>query len=259
MQVVYRDQPEVRLSWKLVPFFSMRMSENTPSIRHFDAIMTPSWQVPPALSVKRHLPITKADVLQTFCTYKVLYTKKAGAENRRGTSHARRHARGHKLQRCRHRVGLLINLYSVSRWSVGISSDQSKTFLIFSVSKMNVSFNQRNKTCFYLNIYDNDNIYFVRKINNTKIKHQAAILALIHLFPMSFQDHLSSCDHSLIQCVHPQCRQDVKRSLLAQHLETECLYRQVSCTYCNGTFPFNSLKVSTWESLSSGRYYCNRV
>ena len=32
------DQPEVRLSWKLVPFFSMRMSK----IRHFDAILASS-------------------------------------------------------------------------------------------------------------------------------------------------------------------------------------------------------------------------
>ena len=135
----------------------------------------------------------------------------------------------------------------MSRWSAAISGDQSETFLIFSVSKKNVSFNQRNKTCFYL--VCTMKIYILWEKKNTKIKHQAAILALIHLSPMSFQDHLSSCDHSLIQCVHPQCRQDVKRSLLAQHLETECLYRQVSCNYCNGTFPFNSLKVSTWESL----------
>ena len=28
---------------------------------------------------------------------------------------ARRHARGHRLQRCRQRVGLLVNLYSVAQ------------------------------------------------------------------------------------------------------------------------------------------------
>ena len=97
-----RDQPGVGLSWKLVPCFSMRMSE----IRHFDAILTPSWQVPPALlTFKRHLPVTKADVLY-------LCTKKAGGKNCRenlpgwridgddemreanGEACARRHARG---------------------------------------------------------------------------------------------------------------------------------------------------------------------
>ena len=55
-----RDQPEVRLSWKLVPFSSMRMSK----IRHQYAILTPSWLVlPPLLTFKRHLPVTKAAVL----------------------------------------------------------------------------------------------------------------------------------------------------------------------------------------------------
>ena len=55
----------------------MRMSK----IRHQYAILTPSWQVPPALlTFKRHLPVTKADDLLTFCTYKVLYTKKAGID-----------------------------------------------------------------------------------------------------------------------------------------------------------------------------------
>ena len=37
-----RDQPEVQLLWELVHFFSMRMSENTPSIRHFDTILVSS-------------------------------------------------------------------------------------------------------------------------------------------------------------------------------------------------------------------------
>ena len=37
-----RDQPEVQLLCKLVHFFSMRMSENTPSIRHFDTILVSS-------------------------------------------------------------------------------------------------------------------------------------------------------------------------------------------------------------------------
>ena len=48
------------------PFSSMRMSK----IRHQYAILTPSWLVPPALlTFKRHLPVTKADVVLTFCTY----------------------------------------------------------------------------------------------------------------------------------------------------------------------------------------------
>ena len=39
------------------------------NLSRFDAILTPSWQVPPALvTFKWHLPVTKADVLLTFCT-----------------------------------------------------------------------------------------------------------------------------------------------------------------------------------------------
>ena len=101
----------------LSPFFNAHV-QNTPSIRHFDAILTPSWQVPHALlTFKRHLPVTKADILLMFCTYKVLYTKKAGGKNCRETFQdgilmatmkcSRRHPRGHQRQRCRHRVGVL--------------------------------------------------------------------------------------------------------------------------------------------------------
>ena len=61
---------------KTCPIFFMRMSK----IRHFDAILTPSWRVSPTLlTFRRHLPVTKADVLLTFCTYKVLYAKKKTA------------------------------------------------------------------------------------------------------------------------------------------------------------------------------------
>ena len=81
--------------------------------------MTPSWLVLAArLTFKRHLPGTKTDVLLTFCTYKVQYPKKkkpavktAGVTSQDGILMvtmrcARRHARGHQLQRCWERVGL---------------------------------------------------------------------------------------------------------------------------------------------------------
>ena len=59
------NQPEVRLPWNVVPFLLCAC----PRIRNRYAILTPSWQVPPALlTLNRHLPVTKADVLLTFCT-----------------------------------------------------------------------------------------------------------------------------------------------------------------------------------------------
>ena len=63
-------------------------------IRYQYAILTPSWLVPSELlTFQRHFPATKANVLLTFCTYKVLYTKKAGGKNCRGTSQTMRCAR----------------------------------------------------------------------------------------------------------------------------------------------------------------------
>ena len=111
---------------KTCPLFFNAHVQNTPSIRHFDAILTPSWQVSPALlTFRRHFPVTKTDVLLTFCTCKVLYAKKNGGQNYRGNLPggvlmatircARRHARGHQHQRRRHGVGLLVDYLFCAR------------------------------------------------------------------------------------------------------------------------------------------------
>ena len=105
---------------KTCPLFFNAHVQNTPSIRHFWRHIDAIWQVSPALlTFRRHLPVTKADVLLTLCTYKVLYAKKAGGKNSRGNLLGGvlmatmrcvwRHARGHQHQRCRHGVGLLVD------------------------------------------------------------------------------------------------------------------------------------------------------
>ena len=64
----------------------------------------------------RHLwPLS--DIFQlrrlTFCSrFKVPLWKKPAVKTTGGICRARRHARGHKLQRSRHRVGILVDLYS---------------------------------------------------------------------------------------------------------------------------------------------------
>ena len=92
---------EVQLSWKLVPFFSMRMFENTPFWCH--PVKSPQ----ALLTFKRHLPVTKADIL-------CLYRKKAGGKNCRGN------LPGWRIDMCEDinfkgadRVGLLVDLYFV--------------------------------------------------------------------------------------------------------------------------------------------------
>ena len=118
-----RDQPEVRLSWKLVPFSSMRMSKIRHQYAIFYAILTPSWLVP------RHF-WSLSDICRlrrlTFCWRFVFIRsyvrKKPAVKTAGGTSQdgvlmatmrcARWHAaRGHRLQRCRQRVGLLVDLF----------------------------------------------------------------------------------------------------------------------------------------------------
>ena len=107
-------RPEVHLSWKRSPFFSMSMSENTPFWRHIDSVLASSHAL---LTFKRHFPVTKADVLYIY--KKTPPVKSAGGTCQDGVLMttmrcARRHARGHKLQRWRHGVGLLVDLYFVT-------------------------------------------------------------------------------------------------------------------------------------------------
>ena len=86
-----KDEDTIEMNQKsnscenLSPFFQCAC----PKIRHQYAILTPYWRhpgkSPPALlTFKRHLPVTKPDVLLMFYTYKVLYTKKSGGKNCRG-------------------------------------------------------------------------------------------------------------------------------------------------------------------------------
>ena len=93
----------------------MRMSKIRHQYAIFYAILTPSGKFPRRfLTFRRHLPVTKANVFLTFCTYKVVYAKKAGGKNCRGnllggilmaTMRCAKDARGHQHQRCRHGVG----------------------------------------------------------------------------------------------------------------------------------------------------------
>ena len=95
-------QPEIQLSRKLVPFF---FNARVRKYANQYAILTPSQYVPPALlTFNRHLPVTKADVLY-FCTKKPAVKTAGGTYPIDGVGWrrlrcARRHARGHKLQRC---------------------------------------------------------------------------------------------------------------------------------------------------------------
>ena len=96
----------------------MRMSENTPSIRHFDAIQASS---PGTFDLKATI-----SSYESWCFADVLYqnTKKPAVKTAGGTCQdgvlmatmrcAGRHTRGHQLHRCRQRAGHLVNLVNIS-------------------------------------------------------------------------------------------------------------------------------------------------
>ena len=98
---------------KICPFFNAH-------VRKY-AILTAYWRHPGKFP--RHFwPLS--DIAGYESWRFILIYEKAGAQNcrwnlpgwrRMATMRcAKRHARGYKVQRCRHRVGLLVNLYSVA-------------------------------------------------------------------------------------------------------------------------------------------------
>lgn len=60
-----------------------------------------------------------------------------------------------------------------------------------------------------------------------------------------FQGHSGVCEHAVIDCVHSQCKKQLQRSHLGEHLQNECEYRNIKCEFCETELSFASLKVST--------------
>ncbi|XP_046855642.1 TNF receptor-associated factor 6-B-like isoform X3 [Xenia sp. Carnegie-2017] len=56
------------------------------------------------------------------------------------------------------------------------------------------------------------------------------------------EGHYQVCEHALINCIHKQCNIQLPRSLLGEHLQNDCEYRNVKCEYCGKDVPHASLK-----------------
>ena len=74
------------------------------------------------------------------------------------------------------------------------------------------------------------------------------VICVLHF---ALQTHIYECAHTSVKCVHSQCTAEVKRSLLAKHLEEECLYRTVQCENCHETLAFASLEVGPESEFKS--------
>ena len=46
-----------------------------------------------------------------------------------------------------------------------------------------------------------------------------------------------------MKCVHSQCHVKLQRSVLGEHLKSECQYRNVKCHHCGQDVTFASMKV----------------
>ncbi|XP_031570478.1 TNF receptor-associated factor 2-like [Actinia tenebrosa] len=45
-------------------------------------------------------------------------------------------------------------------------------------------------------------------------------------------EHQKTCEFAPISCINPKCDKKIPRSNLAAHLQDECLYRELACSYC---------------------------
>ena len=143
-------------------------------IRHqyaiFDAILTPSGKFPLHLTFRRHLPVTMADVFVLIRSYmqKKPAVKTAGGTCRDGVLMAtmrcaRRHARGHQHQRCRHGVGLLVDYLFCGR------------IMQFQARKLSRDILARaSPTCF--SRLRNNNIYLTTKSSMSNCKIAALVV-----------------------------------------------------------------------------------
>ncbi|CAB4033740.1 TNF receptor-associated factor 3-like, partial [Paramuricea clavata] len=58
----------------------------------------------------------------------------------------------------------------------------------------------------------------------------------------ALEGHSAVCEHALINCIHSQCRMKFQRSLMGEHLKSECEYRNVKCDFCGKDVTFSSMK-----------------
>ncbi|XP_065641734.1 TNF receptor-associated factor 5 isoform X2 [Hydra vulgaris] len=49
----------------------------------------------------------------------------------------------------------------------------------------------------------------------------------------AFNNHLGSCEYEDVKCFNEQCSTLLLRKELSNHMETKCIYRLVTCQYCN--------------------------
>nr|XP_047138672.1 RING finger protein DG17-like [Hydra vulgaris] len=70
-----------------------------------------------------------------------------------------------------------------------------------------------------------------------------------------FKNHLETCEYQEVKCLNEQCSTSLLRKELRDHMETKCIYRLVTCQYCNQKIRFCE-KQTHLETCESLPLYC---
>ncbi|XP_070582258.1 TNF receptor-associated factor 2-like isoform X2 [Ptychodera flava] len=62
-------------------------------------------------------------------------------------------------------------------------------------------------------------------------------------FFKGYQEHETSCQYEEILCIRRACGRRIMRKHLTEHLEKECIVREVSCQHCKSEIPVKDLEV----------------
>nr|XP_047130474.1 TNF receptor-associated factor 6-A isoform X3 [Hydra vulgaris] len=54
----------------------------------------------------------------------------------------------------------------------------------------------------------------------------------------AIDNHLETCEYQEVKCLNEQCSTSLLRKELSDHMETKCIYRLVTCQYCNQKIRF---------------------
>ena len=78
----------------------------------------------------------------------------------------------------------------------------------------------------------NASLYLLFRLADATLLHQHVCTTCI-----AFQSHQERCPYKIVQCPSINCTVKLARNLIEEHLATACLWKIVTCQFCNDTHP----------------------
>ena len=63
------------------------------------------------------------------------------------------------------------------------------------------------------------------------------------IYKLLFKKHQSECLFKVVECPNEGCKEKLTRRDMNNHKITECVWREVSCEYCRGSFIMKNKQV----------------